>query len=151
MGSLVRISEAASLAIHTMALLARERDEHFTNETIARRLGASGHHLAKVMQRLVKAGLVESLRGPLGGFRLGVSLQGCRLATNLRGGRGANRRRRRGCPLGRPACREKNCMLGTLMCRLHQQARDYLAQTTVEDLSIEIACLKGRLRESCPR
>jgi hypothetical protein len=28
------------------------------------------------------------------------------------------------------------------MCRLHQQARDYLAQTTVEELSIGLACLK---------
>jgi DNA-binding IscR family transcriptional regulator len=46
------------------------------------------------------------------------------------------------CPLGRPACRDKNCVLGTLMCRLHQQARDYLAGTTVEDLSLELACLK---------
>ncbi len=142
MGSLVRISEAASLAIHTMALLARESEEHFTNETIARRLGASGHHLAKVMPRLVKAGLVESVRGPLGGFRLGVSAKDVQLLQIYEAVEGPVADA--GCPLGRPACKEENCMLGTLMCRLHQQACDYLASTTVEDLSLELACLRGR-------
>jgi Rrf2 family protein len=142
MGSLVRISEAASLAIHTMALLARESNEHFTNETIARRLGASGHHLAKVMPRLVRAGLVESVRGPLGGFRLGVSAKDVQLLQIYEAVEGPVADA--GCPLGRPACRKKNCMLGTLMCQLHQQACDYLANTTVEDLSLVLACLKGR-------
>ncbi len=142
MANLVRISEAASLAIHTMALLAREPHEHFTNEMIAQRLGASVHHLAKVMQRLVKARLVESVRGPLGGFRLGVCPKAVGLLQIYEVVEGPISDAAGVCPLRRPACREKNCALGTLICRLHQQARDFLAQTTVEDLSIELACLK---------
>jgi Rrf2 family protein len=142
MASLVRISEAASLAIHTMALLAREREEHFTNETIARRLGASGHHLAKVMQRLVKAGMVQSLRGPSGGFRLVVSPHDVELLQVYEAVEGPIGDARTACPLGRPTCKETTCVLGTLMCRLHEQARDYLAGTTVEELSLELACLK---------
>jgi Rrf2 family protein len=142
MASLVKISEAASLAIHTMALLARERDEHFTNEMIARRLGAPEHHLAKVMQRLAKAGLVESLRGPAGGFRLGVSPKDVGLLEIYEAVEGPMSDAGAACPLGRPACKKKTCMLGTLMCRLHRQALNYLAKTTVEQLSLELACLK---------
>jgi Rrf2 family protein len=144
MSSLVKISEAASLAIHTMALLAREREEHFTNEMIAQRLGASGHHLAKVMQRLVKAGMVESLRGPLGGFRLVVSPEDVELLQVYEAVEGPVADAGAACPLGRPACKDKTCVLGTLMCRLHQQARDYLANTSVEELSLELTCLKKK-------
>jgi Rrf2 family protein len=142
MASLVKISEAASLAIHTMALLAREREEHFTNREIARRLGASGHHLAKVMQRLVRAGMVESLRGPAGGFRLGVLPKDVELLQIYEAVEGPITESQAMCPLGRPACQKETCVLGTLMCRLQEQAREYLAGTTVEDLSHELTCLK---------
>ena len=71
MANLVRISEAALLAIHTMALLAREPHEHFTNEMIAQRLGFG---------RSPRESHAVTGEGPLGrvgawtsrGFRLGV-------------------------------------------------------------------------------
>ena len=64
MANFVRISEAASLGLHTMALLAKRGETRTTNQEIADMLGASVHHLAKVMQRLVRAGLVDSAVGP---------------------------------------------------------------------------------------
>ena len=51
-----------------MALLAAHPRERMSAGRIAELLGASQAHLAKVMQRLVKAGLVDSVRGPGGGF-----------------------------------------------------------------------------------
>lgn len=62
-----------------MALLARHRDERFANPVIAERLNASGHHLAKVMRRLVKLGMIESQRGPRGGFTLRVPAEEIKL------------------------------------------------------------------------
>lgn len=70
MSKLVNISEAVSLALHTMVVLATQRRHRLTNQKIAEMLSASGHHLAKVMQRLVKAELVDSVSGPRGGFML---------------------------------------------------------------------------------
>jgi Rrf2 family protein len=68
--SALKISEAASLAIHTMVILAANPDKIVSGGDIAGLLNASKDHLAKVLQRLVKGGFVESARGPKGGFML---------------------------------------------------------------------------------
>ena len=73
MANLVRISESASLSLHAAALLARRADERVPNQEIAAALHASEHHLAKVMQQLVRAGVTRSTRGPKGGFQLSQS------------------------------------------------------------------------------
>ncbi len=70
MSDIVKLSEAASIALHAMALLASEGERHVTVKDLASRLPVSETHLAKVMQRLMKAGLVASVRGPGGGFTL---------------------------------------------------------------------------------
>ncbi len=67
MGSIVRFSEAASIAVHGTILIAKS--ENFLNVTkIADLLGGSRHHVAKIMQRLAKDGYIRSMRGPTGGF-----------------------------------------------------------------------------------
>jgi Rrf2 family protein len=70
MSGAVKLSEAASIALHATTLLAARADEHVSVKDLATRLPVSEGHLAKVLQRLVKTGLVTSVRGPSGGFRL---------------------------------------------------------------------------------
>ncbi len=70
MSGLVKFSEAASIALHTMTVLATAPERHLSVHEIAERMPVSESHLAKVLQRLVKAGLVDSARGPHGGFML---------------------------------------------------------------------------------
>jgi Rrf2 family protein len=70
MSGVVHLSEAASIALHTMTVLARAPGRYLAVHELAEQLPVSESHLAKVLQRLVKAGLVESLRGPKGGFLL---------------------------------------------------------------------------------
>ncbi|HET8775969.1 MAG TPA: Rrf2 family transcriptional regulator [Thermoanaerobaculia bacterium] len=70
MSGIVKFSEAASIALHTMTVLAAAPERHVTVHEIAERMPVSESHLAKVLQRLAKAGLVDSARGPQGGFML---------------------------------------------------------------------------------
>ena len=70
MSAYLGMSEAVSLGIHSMLLLAKKPAEGLNLATMAALLNASEAHLAKVMQRLRKSGMISALRGPGGGYRL---------------------------------------------------------------------------------
>lgn len=60
----LQLSEAVSLAIHSLILLAWNGEKHRKVKELAQEIGVSKAHLAKVFQRLVRVGLVESVRRP---------------------------------------------------------------------------------------
>ena len=66
-GGVVQISQAVSIALHGMGLLAL-RGRKMSIGELSEMMSASETHAAKVFQRLVKAGLVNSSRGPTGGL-----------------------------------------------------------------------------------
>ena len=69
MSKIVTLTEAASIALHGMILVAKA--EKMANVVmIAELTGSSKHHVAKIFQRLVKDNFLESHRGPSGGFTL---------------------------------------------------------------------------------
>jgi Rrf2 family protein len=69
MAKIFSMSDAASIAIHAMVLVAKKGDS-INVIKIADATNTSKHHVAKVMQRLAKDALVTSQRGPSGGFTL---------------------------------------------------------------------------------
>lgn len=69
MANIINFSEAASIGIHGMILLARS-EKPLNAIELSERLGKSKHHIGKVLQRLVKEGFLDSFRGPTGGFVL---------------------------------------------------------------------------------
>lgn len=126
----VHVSEAASLGIHAMALLASDEPVTVSARAIANRLDASEAHLAKVLQRLTKAGLLRSMRGPSGGFVLRrnpseISL--LEIYEAIEGPMGKNI-----CLFERPICDGKQCIFGGLLSTISKQVRDYLASTTLD-------------------
>jgi Rrf2 family iron-sulfur cluster assembly transcriptional regulator len=135
------MSEAVSLALHAMALLAIKQGERLTNHAIAEKLSASGHHLAKVMHRLVAAGLVQSLRGPAGGFHLTLPAGQIKLLRIYEAIEGPISTC--GCPLSRPVCNGTACVLGDLVGVVHRQIRDYLASTDLANLAVGLAVFRG--------
>ena len=141
MSSTLKISEAASLALHTTVLLAANADRLLSTHEIAETLGVSEAHLAKVMQRLHHAGLVRSIRGPKGGF--GLAKPGARIALldvyqAIEGPLGAET-----CLLGRRVCRGKKCVLGGLLGAVNKQVRDYLSKTKLSELTHVYQCARG--------
>jgi Rrf2 family protein len=67
MNKMFSISEAASLAIHSLAIIAKSKEQINVNG-IAEATNFSRTHLAKVLQRLSKHNYIRSERGPKGGF-----------------------------------------------------------------------------------
>jgi Rrf2 family protein len=69
MSKIVSLTEAASIALHGMIIVAKS-DKLANVVQIAELTGSSRHHVAKIFQRLVKDNFLESHRGPTGGFTL---------------------------------------------------------------------------------
>jgi Rrf2 family protein len=133
MANLLAISEAASLAIHTMALLAKHPDRHVATTELAETLGASEHTLAKALQRLTRAGLLDSVRGPHGGFVLAKGTENITLLEIYEAIEGPIGKPT--CLLGSPACSGSECILGDMIHSVNMVVRDGLAKTTLAQLA----------------
>jgi len=133
MSSALNISEAASLALHAVVFLASNSDQPESTRDIASVLGVSEAHLSKVLQRLTRAGLVRSTRGPRGGFTLTRPSEEMTLLEVYEAMDGALTQSQ--CLLGKPICGEAGCILGGLTTSINQQVSDYLTQTKVFELT----------------
>jgi Rrf2 family nitric oxide-sensitive transcriptional repressor len=133
MSNFIKLSEAASLAFHTAALLAQRPDRLVSSREMARTLGASENHLSKVLQRLVHAGIVHSTRGPSGGFRIRSSWQRIRLMDIYEAIEGPITPTR--CFLNLPVCRGNRCPLGAIVHKTNEAMKKCLSGTTLAEMA----------------
>ncbi len=127
MATTLRISEAATLALHASALIGSSPTRLAARE-MAERLHVSEAHLAKVLQRLAHAGLLHSVRGPHGGFALAKP---CREVTLLEVYEAVDGPLSdTSCLLGTPVC-GGHCLLGDLLEQVNRLVRERLSQTTL--------------------
>jgi len=131
MTRIVCFSEAALIGLHGMVLVARS-GATVNVQKIADLSGSSRHHVAKVMQRLVKDGFLLSNRGPAGGFHLTrdpkeisllqiyesiegkVNIPGCQRENLV-------------CPFGK-------CLFGNIVPRMTALFREHFEATTLGDM-----------------
>jgi Rrf2 family protein len=131
MSKVVTISEAASLAIHAMVLIARSGQS--VNVThIAQQMGASRNHLAKVMQRLVKDGFVKSTRGPAGGFVLNKNPEDITLLSIYESIEGTIELS--GCPLDHKVCAIGQCLMEGVIGEATALVINHFARKRLSDL-----------------
>jgi Rrf2 family protein len=133
LSNVLRISDAASLGLHAMVLLAVDSQEEISTRKIASELQVSEAHLSKVLQRLGKVGLVASTRGPKGGFALGRKAEEITLLEvyeAIDGPLVPNN-----CLLGSRICGGERCILGDLLERIDRQVREYLATARLNELT----------------
>jgi Rrf2 family protein len=132
MASVLRISSAASIALHAVVLLAANPDKLLSTRDIASTLGVSEAHLSKVLQRLVKAGLARATRGPRGGFEIEDDTDDVTLLHVFEEIEGPLRPD--DCLLSSPICGGDKCIFGDLIKRLNREVSNYLAETTIADV-----------------
>ncbi len=134
MADLIRMSEATALALHTMAVVA-SREQPTSTALVAETLRASEAHLSKVLQQLVRSGLLLSKRGPSGGYTLAKPASEVRLLDVYEALEGPFRTD--GCLFAEPVCRQMACILGDLVERLRSEALDHLRSTSLSDIAHE--------------
>ncbi len=132
MGGFLRISEAANIAIHSMAYIAvKGRNGFVSVSQIAEDIGVSSAHLSKVLQRLVKSGLLTSTRGAKGGFLLKRDPGSVSLLEILEAVEGPVPVT--SCLLKNPVCKSGKCVLTNLLKDVDALVRDYLGNTQLSE------------------
>jgi Rrf2 family protein len=130
MSKVVTLSEAASIALHSMILVGRS-EKYINVDHIAEATGSSRHHIAKVMQRLAKLGYVGSVRGPGGGFYLLQNADEISLLDIYEGIEG--KIVPTSCPLEKQICSLEKCFLNNITHDLTGQFRKYMDSQRLSD------------------
>lgn len=129
MSSVFNLSEASSIAIHSMVMVASCEGRTNVNK-IAEKLNFSKHHVAKVMQRLVKVGILDSNRGPSGGFGLAKPASEINLLEIYEAIEG--KMISYDCPLGYDECAFEKCILGTIAHDMNRNFKNYLVEHNLQ-------------------
>ena len=129
MADLLRMSEATALALHTMVIIGKQ-EAPISASPMAEQLCASEAHISKVLQQLVRAGLLRSKRGPHGGYVLARSAAAITLMDVYEVFEGPMRKD--GCLFGKSTCSQLDCILGDLVGDVRMKVVTHFASTTLE-------------------
>lgn len=130
MANIVALTEAATIGLHSIVLIARSEQVMNVGE-IAEKINSSRHHVAKILQRLAKDGYISSNRGPSGGFFLKGKPDEITLLNIYEAIEG--RFQVHSCPADKSQCPFGNCLLGDLSHKVSSELREYLANRTIKD------------------
>ena len=95
------LNQTVEYALRAVIYVARDPSASFRAAEVASEISAPRNYVAKILSQLVRAGILESVRGPSGGFRLSKKPAAVHLSDVV----GA---------FGRPA--ERRCLLGHGVC-----------------------------------
>jgi Rrf2 family protein len=128
MAKIFSMSEAASIGIHSMVLIARA-ENGINAVKIAQTTGLSKNHISKVLQRLVKNDLLKSVRGPAGGFTLKKQPEKISLLDVYESIEGSVEIT--DCPLNHEICGFDKCIMGTVVNKMSTEFRKFLGGQTL--------------------
>lgn len=70
MPSLIKISQAATIALHALDYIISRDEKIYIASKISNDLNVSYNHLSKILQILARQGYLKTSRGPVGGYKL---------------------------------------------------------------------------------
>jgi len=130
MSKVFSLSEAATISIHAMIIIARSDKQLNANE-LAILTEASRHHLSKILQRLTKVGFVSSSRGPQGGFTLNKNPEEITMLDIFEAIEGKVDICK--CELKKNVCPTNKCIVNNLVNKMTQEFVDYFQKQTLKD------------------
>ena len=135
MSKLLNLSEAFSIALHSMVLIAKS-EKLITLTEISEITHSSKNHIAKVAQLLAKHNFIKSFRGPLGGFELARKPEEIKLIEIYQLTDGAIITH--SCEMHAKGCSHIRCVFGGFQEKFANEFGDYLNNKTINDLIINI-------------
>ena len=133
--NMLAITEATSIAVHLCVRLTQTGPAYYSTRKVAEEFDLSVHHLAKVVQKLVKAGIIESSRGGQGGVRLIKSKEELSIfdlnmaVVELEKG---------GCLLSQKVCTGCKCSLGKWIHAENAKILEALQKTTLHEIAASL-------------
>ena len=129
------ISRTARYALRAVLFIAEHEGEGFVSvREMTEELDVPQNYLSKTLHRLAGAGVLRSVRGPRGGFRLVAPPAELRLERILEAVdplEGTDKR----CLLGRAECSvEEPCAAHGRWCHVRETVEAFFSETTVADL-----------------
>ncbi len=134
MSTFIHISEASTIALHSLALIARSK-EKLNAVKLAEITLFSRNHLSKVLHILVKHNYLTSLRGPHGGFALKRDPKGISLLEIYELMEGELESFQ--CAITCNDCYFDECLFGNHPHRFSGEFRDYLQGKSIFDFNIK--------------
>jgi len=131
LSKIINISEASSIAIHSLAIIADAKTSINVNK-LSELTKFSKNHISKIMQILVRNGYLVSERGPKGGFVLNISDSKISLLEIIELIEGVIEEKH--CRIGIRGCPFDECVFGGLPEKLTREFRDYFANRKISDL-----------------
>lgn len=133
MSTVVKISEAVSLAMHGMVFLAAMEEEIHSVGEVAEKLHVSKAHLQKVFQQLARVGLLRSNRGPGGGYSLAKQSDEITLLDIYQAIEGPLEVKK--CLFDEPICKGDRCIYGDLLSATQKRYQAYLEEMRLSELT----------------
>ncbi|OIO00412.1 MAG: hypothetical protein AUJ51_10085 [Elusimicrobia bacterium CG1_02_56_21] len=121
MRNIIKISEAAVIALHAVDFIANSDGEPCPARPMAAKLGVSYNHLSKVLQRLTRTGLLLPGRGPKGGFLLSKKAKAGKLRDVFEAIDG--KMSLSNCLMKSKICGKTGCLLGSLLSETNTKFR----------------------------
>ena len=132
---MINMSEAAVIALHSMVYIANRKNEIHSLKSVSAFFEISPNHLSKVLQRLVKAGYLISVKGPQGGFKLHEGKENSTLLEIYEVIEGKYTPAK--CLFICPILPEHQCMMEPLVKDMDEIFRKFMTGNTISTLKIQ--------------
>lgn len=132
MSHIFNLTEGASIALHSMVIIAV--DSYKTQKTVnvndlAAKTGSSKYHISKIMQKLVKDGFLNSTRGPAGGFYLAKKADDITLKDIYESVEG--KVETSSCPVSRSFCPFGGCIFDDITVQMTNDFVNFISTRTL--------------------
>jgi Rrf2 family protein len=126
------LNQTVEYALRAVIFVARQPSNSFRAADVASEIDAPRDYVAKILGQLVRVGILESVRGPTGGFRLATPAATVRLADVVAAFRRTAQRR---CLLGHGVCgNNPSCAAHRRWAPVAETLDGFFADTTIADL-----------------